>query len=138
MELKGNLIRRLQKVQTDKGYISAEDINKISEELNISQAHIYGVATFYAQFRLKPLGKHTIKMCRGTACHVAGSLNLVEETRGILNLKHGEDTTQDKIFTIEEVACLGCCSLAPAVMIDKEVFGKVTAKKLKQILDGYR
>jgi NADH-quinone oxidoreductase subunit E len=138
MELQGGLIKRLQDVQAREGYLSETSINSISKELSVPVAHIYGVATFYSQFRLKPLGRHTIKVCRGTACHVAGSLNLAQELRDILKLKDGEDTTADRLFTVEEVACLGCCSLAPAVMINKEVYGKVTAKKLEQILKEYK
>jgi NADH-quinone oxidoreductase subunit E len=138
VELQAGLIKRLQDVQAREGYLSEASINSISKELSVPVSHIYGVATFYAQFRLKPLGRHTIKVCRGTACHVAGSLNLAQELRDILKLKDGEDTTADRLFTMEEVACLGCCSLAPAVMINKEVYGKVTAKKLEQILREYK
>ncbi|MEI6080788.1 MAG: NADH-quinone oxidoreductase subunit NuoE [bacterium] len=138
MQKKGQLIKRLQDVQNSDGYVSQSSIKSISKELGVSESHIYGVATFYAQFRLRPLGKHTVKICRGTACHVAGSLDLVQAIKDILKLKEDEDTTSDRNFTIEEVACLGCCSLAPALMVDKKVYGKVTKEKLEQILDEYK
>ena len=135
---KGGLINTLQKVQEREGYLSSEAINLISEKFSEPVSKIYGVVTFYSQFRLRPLGRHTVKVCRGTACHVAGSLDLATDIREILNLPDGEDTTKDRLFTLEEVACIGCCSLAPAVMIDKEVYARVTAGKMKEILDGYR
>jgi len=138
VQKKGQLIKRLQDVQNSDGYVSQSSIKSISKELGVSESHIYGVATFYAQFRLRPLGKHTVKICRGTACHVAGSLDLVQAIKDILKLKEDEDTTSDRNFTIEEVACLGCCSLAPALMVDKKVYGKVTKEKLEQILDEYK
>ena len=138
MQKKGELIKRLQDVQNSDGYVSQSSIRSISKELGVSEPHIYGVATFYSQFRLRPLGKHTVKICRGTACHVAGSLDLVQAIKDILKLKEDEDTTSDRDFTVEEVACLGCCSLAPAVMVDKKVYGKVTKEKLEQILGEYK
>lgn len=138
MNNKVNLIKRLQEIQNKNGFVSQHNIDALSKELDISTAHIYGVATFYAQFRLKPLGRHTLKICRGTACHVAGSFDLASKIREMLKLKDGEDTTSDNLFTVEEVACLGCCSLAPAVMIDKVVHGKIDEKKIRQLLDGYR
>jgi NADH-quinone oxidoreductase subunit E len=134
----GGLIKQLQDAQAKFGYVSKSEVKRISQEFNIAESEIYGVITFYSQFRLKPLGKHTIKICRGTACHVSGSLELVKEVRELLGLLDGEDTTKDLRFTLEEVACLGCCSLAPAVMINKDVFGKVNREKLSKILESYK
>ncbi len=134
----GGLIKQLQDAQAKFGYVSKDEVKRISQEFNIAESEIYGVITFYSQFRLKPLGKHTIKVCRGTACHVSGSLELVTEVRELLGLLDGEDTTKDLRFTLEEVACLGCCSLAPAVMINKDVFGKVNREKLSKILESYK
>lgn len=131
------LINMLQKMQECFGYIPKYSIDKISETFDISIADIYGVITFYSQFRLQPRGKHIIKLCRGTACHVAGSATLLTDLRKILELKDGVDTSEDSLFTVEEVACLGCCSLAPVMMIDTEVFGKLDKKKIEEILKKY-
>ena len=132
------LINLLQLAQSKDGYVSEDAIQSISDEYKIPKAKIYGVATFYSQFRLKPIGKNTIKVCRGTACHVAGSLDLANSIRNMLGLKAGEDTTKDLKFTVEEVACLGCCSLSPAVMINEDVHAHVTEEKIKKILVNYK
>lgn len=134
----GGLIKQLQEAQVRDGYISKETVQRISQDFGVAQAEIYGVVTFYSQFRLKPLGRHTIKVCRGTACHVSGSLDLALDIKRLLGLSIDQDTTKDLRFTLEEVACLGCCSLAPAVMIDKDVHGKITIKKLSKILEAYK
>jgi NADH-quinone oxidoreductase subunit E len=128
------LISMLQKTQEAFGYIPKYSIEKMSETFAIPVADIYGVITFYAQFRLKPRGKHIVKLCRGTACHVAGSAQLEKDMRKILKLKDTDDTSADSLFTVESVACLGCCSLAPVMMVDKEVYGKLQSKKLEEIL----
>lgn len=133
-----NLIERLQKIQKENNYLPRKELDKLSIELGVSIPHIYGVATFYSQFRLTPIGKHRIKICRGTACHVMNSISLFQKIRSVLDLIDSEDTTKDMLFTVEEVACLGCCSLAPAIMIDEKVYGKVTEEKIKEILDEYR
>jgi NADH-quinone oxidoreductase subunit E len=132
------LINLLQEAQSKNGYVSEYAIQAISDEYGIPKAKIYGVATFYSQFRLKPLGRNTIKVCRGTACHVARSLDLVYSIKEILGLKENEDTTKDLKFTMEEVACLGCCSLSPAVMINEDVYAHVTAEKIKKVLVNYK
>lgn len=133
-----NLISRLQSEQREKSYISDAAIKAISLELDIPVSRIYGVVTFYSQFRLHPVGRHIIKVCRGTACHVAGSLKLLGELKNLLGISDGRDTTSDGRFTVEEVACLGCCSLAPAVMIDDDVHGKLNMQKLKALLEDYK
>ena len=138
MDGQDKLINLLQEAQSRDGYVSDLAIQTISETHSIPKAKIYGVVTFYSQFRLKPLGRNIIKVCRGTACHVAGSLDLVYSMKEILGLKEEEDTTKDQKFTLEEVACLGCCSLSPAIMINEDVYGHVTAEKIKQILVNYK
>ncbi|HPF93787.1 MAG TPA: NAD(P)H-dependent oxidoreductase subunit E, partial [Tenuifilaceae bacterium] len=108
---------------------------KISEETGISLSDMYGVATFYAQFRLKPAGKHIIKVCHGTACHVQNADAITDAIKEALGVNDGE-TTPDRLFTLESVACLGCCSLAPVMMIGEETYGKLTgASAVKVIKD---
>ncbi len=134
----GSLITILQKAQDIYGYLSMELINHISEATGIKPAKIYGVATFYAQFRLEPIGKHLIMLCKGTACHVNGSDLIEEAVTEHLGIKDGE-TTEDGLFTLNNVACLGCCSLAPVMMIKSadgdETYGQLTKDKVKKILD---
>ena len=131
--VKGNVIPLLQRTQDIFGYLPQEAMKKIASVTGKTPAEIYGVATFYAQFRFKPMGKHVIKVCHGTACHVqnADSLDTVLETK--IGAKAG-DTTTDGKFSVERVACLGCCSLAPCVMIDGEVYGRLTGDKLGKIV----
>ena len=127
----------LQKAQEIYGYLSIDTINYISDATGIKPAKIYGVATFYAQFRLQPIGKYLIMLCQGTACHVNGSEMIEEAVCEYLNIKDGE-TTEDGIFTLNNVACLGCCSLAPVMMVKSaegdETYGNLTKDKVKQIL----
>ena len=134
----GSLITILQKAQAIYGYLSLDTINYISEMTGIAPAKIYGVATFYAQFRLQPVGKHLIMMCQGTACHVNGSESIGEAVSEHLNIKSGE-TTADGLFTLNYVACLGCCSLAPVMMIEtsegNETYSNLTKDKAVKILD---
>jgi NADH-quinone oxidoreductase subunit E len=132
---KGSLIPLLQGAQTIYGYISESAFKKISEETGLPLSDMYGVATFYAQFRLKPAGKHIIKVCHGTACHVQNADKITDALQEALNVKDGE-TTSDKLFTLESVACLGCCSLAPVMMIGDETYGKLTgASAVKVVKD---
>ena len=134
----GSLITILQSAQSIYGYLSLDTINYISERTGIEPAKIYGVATFYAQFRLQPIGKHLIMMCQGTACHVNGSESIGEAVSEHLGIKDGE-TTEDGLFTLNYVACLGCCSLAPVMMIQteggNETYGSLTKDKAVKILD---
>lgn len=132
---KGSLIPLLQGAQSIYGYIPEEAFRKISDETGLNLSDMYGVATFYAQFRLKPAGKHIIKVCHGTACHVQNADSITDAIKEALNVKDGE-TTPDRLFTLESVACLGCCSLAPVMMIGEETFGKLTgASAVKFIKD---
>ncbi len=129
----GMLIPVLQKAQDAFGYLSADTLKGISSELDIPLSDIYGVVTFYAQFKLKPRGKHIIKVCHGTACHVGGSEGISEALEDELGVSHG-DTTADRKFTLERVACLGCCSLAPCIMINNETYGRLTPEKASEIV----
>ncbi len=124
---KGNLIPLLQATQNTFGYIPREAFILISEKTGLKLSDMYGVATFYAQFRLKPVGKHIIKVCHGTACHVQNANVVSDSLVEALKVNDGE-TTPDGLFTLETVACIGCCSLAPAMLIGNEVFGKLTGK----------
>lgn len=134
---KGALIPLLQNVQDIEGYLSKEVMAYVSEKTNTKLAHIYGVATFYTMFRLKPQGRHIIRVCRGTACHVSGANSIMNEVNNQLNLSKEEDTTKDGRFTVMPVACLGCCSLAPVIMINDNTHGKLTPDSIGKILKRY-
>jgi NADH-quinone oxidoreductase subunit E len=129
----GNVIPLLQRTQTIYGYLPQEAMRAIAAATGKTAAEIYGVATFYAQFRFTPMGKHVMKICHGTACHVQGADSLDTVTEQKLGVAPG-NTTKDGEFTVERVACLGCCSLAPVVMIDGEVYGRLTGDKLGKIV----
>jgi len=135
--VKGSLIPILQGIQETYGYLPVDALKAASVSTGMTLSTIYGVATFYAQFRLKPVGKNIIRVCHGTACHVqnvnAVSTALVDE----LGVADGE-TTSDGIFTLETVACLGCCSLAPVMMIGEETFGNLTPSKAVRIIKNIR
>ncbi|MBI9030622.1 NADH-quinone oxidoreductase subunit NuoE [bacterium] len=135
---KGTLIPILQEVQRAQGFLSRETIKTISELTDIKVAEIYGVATFYSMFRLKAQGKYTIRICKGTACHVSGAKTILEALKDTLNLGPDDDTTEDNLFTILEVACLGCCSLAPVIMIEDKTYGKLTSAKIPEIIDAFK
>ena len=132
-----NLIPILQDVQDNEGYLSKESIVEVSSFLNIPSSKIFGVATFYNQFRFQPNGKFHIQVCRGTACHVLGSATVLNEIEKLLKVKAG-NTTRDGLFSIEVVACIGACGLAPVVSINGEFYAKVTAASLAEIIDTYK
>ena len=131
--IKGNVIPLLQKTQDIYGFLPEEAMREIAHVTGMAAAEIYGVATFYAQFRFTPMGKHVMKVCHGTACHVQGADSLDTVVEQKLGVAPG-NTTKDGEFTVEKVACLGCCSLAPVVMIDGEVYGRLTGDKLGKIV----
>lgn len=133
----GSLITILQKAQDIYGYLSMEAIRYISMQTGIKPAKIYGVATFYTQFRLKPIGKNLIMLCQGTACHVNGAKMIEEAITEELKIKDGE-TTEDNLFTLNNVACLGCCSLSPVMMINGETYGKLTKDSVRAIIKDIR
>lgn len=132
-----NLIPILQDVQEIRGFISKDDIRKISEYLGISDSKVYGVATFYNQFKLTQPGHFQISVCRGTACHVKGSLNILNAIKEHLKIAVGQ-TTRDKIFSLQEVACLGACSIAPVIMINDKFYGHLDVAKTLAIIDRLR
>ncbi len=131
-----SLIPLLQASQEKYGYLPRQIMENIAEYLEMPESTIYGVSTFYAQFRFEPLGKHMIKVCHGTACHVKGADKINETIETELGIKSGE-TTEDGMFTLERVACLGCCSLAPVIMIDDTAHGNLDRNKVKKVIRGY-
>jgi NADH-quinone oxidoreductase subunit E len=133
----GMLIPLLQAAQDSYGYVPPLAIEQISEVTGIPTAEIYGVITFYKQFRLKPLGRHIIRLCKGTACHVVGAETIGQVLADELRVAPDE-TTDDGLFTYLVVACLGCCSLAPAMMIDDQTFGRLTPQKIRKLIKQYR
>ncbi len=134
---KGSVIPILQKTQEIYGYIPRKAFHKISEVAGIELSDLYGVATFYTQFRLNPVGKHIIKVCHGTACHVQNASKITDSLQESLKINDGE-TTEDGLFTLESVACLGCCSLAPVMMIGDETYGKLNGKQAVKIVKDIR
>ncbi len=126
------LIQILQKVQAEFGYLSDEAILNVSEFIKVPKSKIYGVATFYEQFRFTPIGKNHIMLCRGTACHVKGAPRILDEIENHLKIKTGE-TTPDGEYSLEAVACIGCCALAPCIMINDEVKANLTPDKVKNL-----
>ena len=132
-----SLIAILQEVQALVGYISEESVKCITDLTGISSSKILGVASFYAGFRLKPIGKYRIMVCMGTACHVNGGERVADTLRRTLGIEAG-DITEDGLFSWEEVACLGCCSISPAMMINDTAYGKLTSEKVVEILNLIR
>ncbi len=134
---KGALITVLQEVQERYGYLPREVLERVSASMKIPMSRIYGVVTFYAQFHLKPRGEHVIRVCLGTACHVRGGERLLDKVSETLGIEPGE-TTEDLRFTLERVACLGACGLAPAMMIGDQTFGRLTPRKVEKLLKEYK
>ncbi|MBN1270134.1 MAG: NADH-quinone oxidoreductase subunit NuoE [Kiritimatiellae bacterium] len=131
----GELIPLLQSAQDHFGYIPRRAIRHIASVTGIAESEVYGVITFYNQFRLRPVGKHIIRVCCGTACHVARSRVLIDTIQDELGIEV-DDTTEDGQFTLLTVACLGCCSLAPVMMINDETHGRLTPGSVRKILRG--
>jgi len=127
------LIPVLQKVQAEVGYLPEEAISEIAHFFGLSKSAIYGVASFYAQFRFERQGEHTIKVCQGTACHVKGGARILEEVERELGVQPGQ-TTEDYKFSLERVACVGCCALAPVIILDNAVHAKMTVAEGKKLL----
>ncbi|MCD6156448.1 MAG: NAD(P)H-dependent oxidoreductase subunit E, partial [Candidatus Atribacteria bacterium] len=131
-----NLIAILQEIQAEYRYLPEEILTYAATALGVSPAYVYGVATFYAQFSLKPKGKHIIRVCDGTACHVKGSSQVLKVIRETLGLEEGKDTTEDLLFTVETVACVGACALAPVITVDDQVYGLLDEKKVREIIEA--
>jgi NADH-quinone oxidoreductase subunit E len=134
---KGNMIPLLQGTQDVYGYLPRLAFEKIASETGLNLSEMFGVATFYSQFRLKPVGKYIIKVCHGTACHVQNAKEISEALEEALKIKDGE-TTEDRFYTMESVACLGCCSLAPVMMIGDQTYGKLTGNEATKIVKNIR
>jgi len=133
----GALIILLQQAQEIFGYIPEPVIYEIEDATGVPAANIYGVITFYSQFRLNPMGRNVVRICEGTACHVNGAKGILQAIVDELDIQVGE-TSADGQFTLLSVACLGCCSLSPVIMINDETFGRLTPKKVREILKQYR
>lgn len=134
--VKGALIPVLQEAQQAYGYLPKEVMENMAEKMDIPISQIYGVVTFYSQFHLNPRGKHIIRVCQGTACHVRGAKAILEEIEEELNIKAG-GTTTDLLFTLETVACIGACGLAPVLMINDNTYGRLTPESILGILAKY-
>ena len=128
------LIPLLQQVQVEMGYVPRDAISEISKELRVSTSDIFGVLTFYSQFRMTPAGKHQVKICRGTACHVRGAPLIIDAIEEELGLDDEHDTTEDGEFTLEKVACFGACSLAPVMIIDENTKGNITPDQARRMV----
>ncbi len=126
----------LQKVQEHFGYLPRPAMEHVALRMHIPLSRLYGVTTFYSQFKLKPRGRNIIRVCKGTACHIQGSPKISERIEDILDVESGE-TTDDLRFTLEEVACIGCCALAPVIMVNDDPHGRLTPDKVKDILESY-
>ena len=135
--VEGSLITILQKAQDIYGFLPREVIEYISNALRVKPAKVYGVATFYTQFRFEPVGKYLIMLCKGTACHVNGAKAIEDAISDELGISDGE-TTSDELFTLNCVACLGCCSLSPVMMINGETYGLLTGDKVREIFTSLR
>jgi len=129
----GNLIPMLQEAQERFGYLPEEAMRKFARYLKLPESTVYGVSTFYAQFKLTPTGRRLVKVCRGTACHVRGGARILREVEKRLGIKPGE-TTSDLEYSLETIACFGSCALAPVMVVDKEVYGRMTTARVGQIL----
>jgi len=133
----GAVIPVLQEIQDTFGYVSPEAIQRMAGNMGVAVSEVYGIVTFYSQFRLQPLGKNLIKVCHGTACHLNGAERMAKALSQVVGAEEGE-TSQDGQFTVERVACLGCCSLAPCMMINGDVHGRLTPEAIGKIVSQYR
>lgn len=134
--LEAGLISMLQDIQRDKGYLPEDDLSMIASRVRVPLSRLYSLATFYKAFSLVPRGRHCVNVCLGTACHVRGGARLLDKLERDLDIKPGE-TTGDRRFTLEAVRCVGCCGLAPVVVIDENFHGKLNQKSLEKVLKSY-
>jgi len=132
----GSVVSLLQDIQETFGYIREDVIEWFSDELNVPASNFFGVATFYAQFYLKPRGENIVTACCGTACHVKGSAPIIEKLRNDLKIPEGEVTSKNGKYTLESVACVGACSIAPVFIANKKVFGKITTEMVDDMIKG--
>lgn len=131
-----SVIPLLQQIQARYGYISESNLVRVAKYTHTPLSRVYGVTTFYSQFRLYPRGRHLIRICQGTACHVLGANDILEHIKERLRIEEGQ-TTSEGLFTLESVRCLGCCSLAPVMMIDDTTYGRLTRKTVDEIIASY-
>lgn len=134
---RSNLIAILQDIQTEYGYLPEEALQEVADFVAMPLSGVYGVATFYNQFRLTPLGENVIRVCRGTACHVKNSANILIALESELGVTAG-GTTRDKLFTLETVACIGACSIAPVININEDYYGRISVNEIPKILNKYK
>lgn len=134
--MQGGIIEALHEVQDAYGYVSTTAQKYLSKELNVPLSEIYGIITFYSRFSLKPKGKYNIQVCMGTACYVKGAEKVLNRFKEKLGIEEGE-TSEDGKFSLESVRCIGACGLAPAIVINKEVYGKVDVKKVDELIEEY-
>ncbi len=135
--MKGALMPALQEIQEHYGYLPEPTIHLVAERLNVYTSQIYGVLTFYAQFHLEPRGKYIVRVCMGTACHVKGAGRIADTIEDRLGIGHAE-TTEDLKFTVEHVACIGACGMAPVIMVNDGTYGSMTVQKLDEVLNKYK
>lgn len=133
---KNELIPVLQDVQEELGFLPEEAMKAVARFVRVPESKVFGVVTFYARFHLKPRGRHIVRLCCGTACHVRGAKKVADKVKDVLKVGVGE-TTDDKKFTYEEVACIGACGLAPVMTIDEKTFGKLDSDKTKGIIESF-
>jgi len=134
LEQEGNAVSLLQDIQGELGYIPEEAVNWMAEKTGIAPSMFFGIVTFYTQFYMKPRGENIITACCGTVCHVKGSHRIISRINDELKLKSGEDTTRDGLFTVEKVNCIGACSIAPVVVINRKVHGMMSPEKMAKQL----
>lgn len=137
LDMKGALMPVLQAIQEHYGYIPEPCVHLTAERLNVYPSQIYGVLTFYAQFHLEPRGKYIVRVCMGTACHVKGAGRIAETLEDRLGIGHAE-TTEDLKFTVEHVACIGACGMAPVIMVNEATYGSMSVQKLDEVVAKYR
>lgn len=137
LNMKGALMPVLQEIQDHYGYIPEPCVHLTAERLNVYASQIYGVLTFYAQFHLEPRGKYIVRVCMGTACHVKGAGRIADTLEERLGIGHAE-TTEDLKFTVEHVACIGACGMAPVIMVNDATFGSMTVQKLDEVVAKYK
>jgi NADH:ubiquinone oxidoreductase subunit E len=131
---RSDLVPALQRAQATLGYLSPEAVRRVADDLRLTENEVFGVATFYAQFRFTPPGRHRLRICLGTACHVQGGVQMMETLERRLGVGAGE-TTPDGEYDLERVACLGCCALAPVFTLDETIYGQMSVLKLQELLD---
>jgi len=134
----GNLITLLQQTQATFGYVPEEAVSWFANKLEIPESKFFGIATFYSQFHLRPTGKNTVTVCCGAACHIKGGDSILHQVRSSLELSEGEDTTKDLSFTVQNATCIGACSIAPVVLLNKEVYGSMDADQVVKLIKGYQ